>query len=68
MLICCVYAFSLHQGSPDLILGDKPLTSEVDLSQFSARPACEPKEKPGFELVHYVRKTQPICARTNRDA
>jgi hypothetical protein len=30
----CVYAFSLHRESPDMILGDKPLISEVVLSQF----------------------------------
>jgi hypothetical protein len=28
----CVCAFSLHQESPDMILGDKPLISEVVLS------------------------------------
>jgi hypothetical protein len=35
MFICvCVYAFSLHQESPDMILGDKPLISKVVLSQL----------------------------------
>jgi hypothetical protein len=29
----CVCAFSLHRESPDMILGDKPLISEVVLSQ-----------------------------------
>jgi hypothetical protein len=33
MLMCCVYAFSLHRESPDTILGDKRLISEVVLSQ-----------------------------------
>ncbi len=29
----CLHAFSLHRESPDMILGDKPLISEVVLSQ-----------------------------------
>jgi hypothetical protein len=36
MLMCvcvCVCAFSLCRESPDMILGDKPLISEVVLSQ-----------------------------------
>jgi hypothetical protein len=32
MLVCCVYAFSLHQESPDTILGDECRISEVVLS------------------------------------
>jgi hypothetical protein len=32
-LYVCVCAFSLHRESPDMILGDKPLISEVVLSQ-----------------------------------
>jgi hypothetical protein len=32
-LFVCVCAFSLHRESPDMILGDKPLVSEVVLSQ-----------------------------------
>jgi hypothetical protein len=32
MLMCCVCVFSLHQGSPNMILGDEPLISEVVLS------------------------------------
>jgi hypothetical protein len=31
-LFVCVYAFSLYRESPDMILGDKPLISEVVLS------------------------------------
>jgi hypothetical protein len=31
MYVC---AFSFHRESPDMILGDKPLISEVVLSQF----------------------------------
>jgi hypothetical protein len=31
-LFVCVCAFSLHRKSPDMILGDKPLISELDLS------------------------------------
>jgi hypothetical protein len=31
-LYVCVYAFSLRRESPDMILGDKPLISEVVLS------------------------------------
>jgi hypothetical protein len=30
----CVCAFSLYRESPDMILGDKPLISEVVLSQL----------------------------------
>jgi hypothetical protein len=30
----CVCAFSLHRESPDMILGDKPLISEMVLSQL----------------------------------
>jgi hypothetical protein len=33
MLMCCVYAFSLHRESLDMILGDECLISEVVLSQ-----------------------------------
>jgi hypothetical protein len=33
-LFVCVCAFSLHRESPDMILGDKPLISEVVLSQL----------------------------------
>jgi hypothetical protein len=32
-LIVCVCAFSLRRESPDMILGDEPLISEVVLSQ-----------------------------------
>jgi hypothetical protein len=32
MLMYCVCAFLLHQGSLDMILGDKPLISDVVLS------------------------------------
>jgi hypothetical protein len=32
-LFVCVCAFSLRRESPDMILGDKPLISEVVLSQ-----------------------------------
>jgi hypothetical protein len=34
MLMCCVCVFSLHRESPDMILVDKPLISEVVLSQL----------------------------------
>jgi hypothetical protein len=44
MLMCCVYAFSLHRESPDMILGDKPLISEVVLSQLVSEP--------GWDLTH----------------
>jgi hypothetical protein len=33
-LCVCVCAFSLHRESPDMILGDEPLISEVILSQM----------------------------------
>jgi hypothetical protein len=36
MLMCCVYAFLLHRESPDMILGDERLISEVVLSQFNS--------------------------------
>jgi hypothetical protein len=34
MLMCYVCAFSLHRESPDMILGDEALISEVVLSQL----------------------------------
>jgi hypothetical protein len=37
MLMCCVYAFSLHQESPDMILGDECLIYDVVLSQLVIR-------------------------------
>jgi hypothetical protein len=37
-LYVCVCAFSLHRESPDMILGDKPLISEVVLSQWLSMP------------------------------
>jgi hypothetical protein len=41
-LFVCVYAFSLRRESPDMILGDKPLISEVVLSQLTGpSPACQ---------------------------
>jgi hypothetical protein len=33
-MLVCVCAFSLHRESPDMILGDEPLISEVVLSQL----------------------------------
>jgi hypothetical protein len=33
--MCYVCAFSLHRESPDIILGDEPLISEVVLSHFT---------------------------------
>jgi hypothetical protein len=33
MLMCCVCVFSFYRESPDMILGDKPLISDVVLSQ-----------------------------------
>jgi hypothetical protein len=32
----CVCAFSFHRESPNMILGDKPLISEVVLSHLSS--------------------------------
>jgi hypothetical protein len=32
--LCVCFAFSLRQESPNMILGDKPLISEVILSQL----------------------------------
>jgi hypothetical protein len=41
MLMCvCVCAFSLRQESPDMILGDEPLISEMVLSQLLSRGFC----------------------------
>jgi hypothetical protein len=38
--MCCVCAFSLHQESPDMILGGKPIIFEVVLSHPTwTRPA-----------------------------
>jgi hypothetical protein len=42
-LFVCVCAFSLRRESPDMILGDKPLISEVVLSQFPVGSPIEPK-------------------------
>jgi hypothetical protein len=38
MLMCCVCVFSLHRESPGIILGDKPLISQVVLSQLVSEP------------------------------
>jgi hypothetical protein len=35
--MCCVCVFSFHRESLDMILGDKPLISEVVLSQLVIR-------------------------------
>jgi hypothetical protein len=37
MVMYYVCAFSLHQESPNMILGDEPLISDVVLSQFVIR-------------------------------
>jgi hypothetical protein len=37
----CVCAFSLRRESPDMILGDKPLISEVVLSQLVLEPGWD---------------------------
>jgi hypothetical protein len=37
MLMCYVYAFSLHREYPDMILGDEHLIFEVVLSQLVIR-------------------------------
>jgi hypothetical protein len=42
----CVCVFSLRRESPDMILGDKPLLSEVVLSQRSPLP-----EAPGLAML-----------------
>jgi hypothetical protein len=42
-LFVCVCAFSLRRESPNMILGDKPLISEVVLSQRQARDMAEAK-------------------------
>jgi hypothetical protein len=34
MFMCCVYTFSLHRESLNMILGDECLFSEMVLSQF----------------------------------
>jgi hypothetical protein len=58
-LYVCVCAFSLHQESPDMILGDKPLISEVVLSQ---QPLSEMSHTHrdffGFVLSPSLRRTQ----------
>jgi hypothetical protein len=38
----CVCAFSLYQESPNMILGDEPLISEVVLSQSLTLRCCSP--------------------------
>jgi hypothetical protein len=44
----CVCVFSLHRESPNMILGNEPLISEVVLSQLAASPLPQ-------ELVAIVR-------------
>jgi hypothetical protein len=39
-LFACVCAFSLRRESPDMILGDKPLISEMVLSQLVSEQDC----------------------------
>jgi hypothetical protein len=41
-LFVCVCVFSLHRESPNMILGDKPLISEVVLSQLETYRIYEP--------------------------
>jgi hypothetical protein len=39
--MCCVYVLLLHRESPDIIMGDKPLISEVVLLQLVIRARLE---------------------------
>jgi hypothetical protein len=43
--MCCVCVFSLHRESPDMILENKPLISDVVLSQLVS-------EKIGIKYTH----------------
>jgi hypothetical protein len=59
MLMCVVCAFSLRRESPDVILGDKPLISDVVLSQLACtvrvRPAAaRPKRRTGMGSAAHV--------------
>jgi hypothetical protein len=57
----CVYAFSLHRESTNMILGDKPLIFEVVLSHRSTlssrhcpfTPSCHPRHSSGCCHPHY---------------
>jgi hypothetical protein len=62
MLLCvCVCAFSFHRESPDMILGDKPLISEVVLSQFlSQHSHWSSSLKPSICWWQTNRLTGPI--------
>jgi hypothetical protein len=48
--LCCVCVFSLHQESSDMILGGKPLISDVILSQGAKRAVFERHEKLGQHM------------------
>jgi hypothetical protein len=49
MVVCVFIAFSLRQESPNMILGDEPLISEVALSHQLFVPLGR-----NFFLLHYV--------------
>jgi hypothetical protein len=48
--LCCVCVFSLRQESSDMILGGKPLISDVILSQGAKRAVFERHEKLGQHM------------------
>jgi hypothetical protein len=48
--LCCVCVFSLRRESPDMILGDQPLISDVVLSQGAERAVFERHEKLGQHM------------------
>jgi hypothetical protein len=63
-LFVCVYAFSLRRESPDMILGDKPLISEVVLSQAEST-----LELPGYIYLTRGKRiisSQPYCYRQSK--
>jgi hypothetical protein len=58
----CVCALSLRRKSPDMILGDKPLISEVILSQggCAARRAMDAEVDAGVRRRRRHRYPEPV--------
>jgi hypothetical protein len=56
MLMCYVYAFSLHRESPDMIMGDERLIFEVVLSHEHMSPSVWVTCLPSFVTDLVVTK------------
>jgi hypothetical protein len=53
MLMCCVCVFLIHQKSSDMILGDKPLISDVILSHSFWTMEVESRNKQTTSNMHF---------------